>query len=136
VKKTTGERLERLLSRFVFGGSDVGEEPGAEGVRRTGLDSADSVRNVAGDGENKTQPRPPRPGKCKKYTRDEVAKAMPDIVRKFVEEAKAGSVAHTRLLTLLSGIDKEPIAPPKPRRRKGMVALLIERLEQDHPELK
>ena len=107
------------------------QEPGVDGLEHAQLQDGEVEA-----GEKKTRPRPPRPGKCRKFTRDEMARALPDIVKKFVEEAKAGSVAHTRLLTSLSGIDKEPIAVPKPRRTKGMVALLIESLERDFPERK
>lgn len=56
-----------------------------------------------------------------------MAEALPEIVERFVEEAKKGSIAHAKLLTTLGGLDKAELVVAK-RRGKSMVALLMERL--------
>ncbi len=69
-----------------------------------------------------------RPGSCRTFTRARVAEALPEILERFVDEAKKGSVAHTKLLTSLGGLDKAEMPKAKKRRGKSMVALLLERL--------
>jgi hypothetical protein len=94
--------------------------------------------NLDGDGgaqpmENK-RAAGPRPASCRTFTRARVAEALPDIVDRFVEEAKKGSIAHAKLLTNLGGLDKGEVAAPKKRRGKSMVGLLMERLAQEPKE--
>jgi hypothetical protein len=72
----------------------------------------------------------PRPASCRTFTRARVAEALPEIVGRFVEEAKKGSIAHAKLLTSLGGLDKGEIPVAKRRRGKSMVALLMERLAE------
>ena len=101
-------------------------------------------RTKAGEGcareglEGETEARPKKklqPRTCRKFARVRVAEALPDILDCFVEKAKAGSVAHAKLLTSLGGLDGvEKPAVRKPR-GKSMVALLLERLgEKPEPK--
>jgi hypothetical protein len=76
----------------------------------------------------------PGPTGCRTFTRAKVAESLPEIVDRFVEEAKKGSVAHAKLLTSLGGLDKSPLPATKKRRGKSMVALLMERLAETPKE--
>ena len=103
------------------------EEPGAGWGLGAGGERAGAVEA----GEKKPLPRPPAPRNCRKFARKELARALPEIVDAFVKEAAKGSVAHAKLLTSWSGLDKEPLEPVKVDRGKSMAALLNERLAQD-----
>ena len=81
----------------------------------------------------KKERRPPKPSACKTFTRARVAEALPEIVGRFVEEAKKGSIAHTKLLTILGGLGDIPAE--KTGRGKSTAALLLERLGEK-PEKK
>ncbi len=73
----------------------------------------------------------PRPKQCRTFTRARVAEALPEIVERFVEEAKKGSIAHAKMLAVLGGLDKGE-TPTKPRRRgRSRVGLLLDRLSQE-----
>jgi hypothetical protein len=88
------------------------------------------------DGVSGTQPMEskvsaaasPKPANCRTFTRARVAEALPDIVGKFVEEAKKGSIAHAKMLANLGGLDKGEIPERKKRRRKSVVGRLLESL--------
>jgi hypothetical protein len=70
----------------------------------------------------------PRPRHCRTFTRARVAEALPEIVDRFVEEAKKGSIAHAKLLTTLGGLDKGEAVEGKKRRGKSSVGKLIEKM--------
>lgn len=73
----------------------------------------------------------PRPKYCRTYTRKRVAEALPDIVKKFLEAAKAGSVPHAKALANLSGLDKGDVVPKVTKRRgKSVAGLLLEALNK------
>jgi len=76
----------------------------------------------------------PGPKQCMTFTRAKVAEALPEIVNKFVEEAKNGSIAHAKLLTSLGGLDKGEAPQAKKRQGKSMARLLMERLAQEPKE--
>jgi hypothetical protein len=73
----------------------------------------------------------PRPNACRTFTRAKVAEALPSIVEKFVEEAKKGSIAHTKMLANLGGLDKGEMPQVKRRRGKSVVAKLLEDLMRE-----
>jgi hypothetical protein len=90
------------------------------------------------DGEVEAKPgakkdggRGPRPKHCRTFTRAKVAEALPEIVERFVEEAKKGSIAHTKMLTALGGLDKSEAPAAKKRRGKSAVGKLIEKIMQE-----
>jgi hypothetical protein len=60
-----------------------------------------------------------------------VAEALPEIVERFVEEAKKGSIPHAKLLTNLGGLDKGEIPAAKKRRGKSVVKALMETLARE-----
>ena len=64
--------------------------------------------NLDGDGgaQRTENSGAPRPKHCRTFTRAKVAEALPEIVERFVEEAKKGSIAHAKMLTTLGGLDK------------------------------
>jgi hypothetical protein len=70
----------------------------------------------------------PRPKFCRSFARSRVAAALPEIVDRFVEEAKKGSIAHTKMLANLGGLDKGEIPERKGRRGKSVVGRLLENL--------
>ena len=100
---------KRVAGRFVREGLD-----GVSGTQPT-----ESKASAVGS---------PRPANCRTFTRARVAEALPDIVGKFVEEAKKGSIAHAKMLASLGGLDKGEIAEPKKRRGKSVVGRLLESL--------
>jgi hypothetical protein len=80
--------------------------------------------------ENKSADGAPKPKQCRTFTRAKVAEALPDIVERFVEEAKKGSIAHAKMLTTLGGLDKAE-TPAVKRRGKSAVGKLIEKMMQE-----
>jgi hypothetical protein len=100
---------KRVAGRFV--------RQGLDGV--SGSKTAESRISAAGG---------PRPGSCRTFTRAKVAEALPEIVDRFVEEAKKGSIAHAKLLTNLGGLDKGEMPERKKRRGKSAVGKLLESL--------
>ena len=85
-------------------------------------------------GENKGAGGAPRPKHCRTFTRAKVAEALPEIVDRFVEEAKKGSIAHAKMLTTLGGLDKNETPEVKKRRGKSAVAKLIDKMMQEPKE--
>jgi hypothetical protein len=83
---------------------------------REGLDS---------DASSTTAKKAVRSEKVKMYARARVAEALGEIMDRFVEEAKNGSVAHTKVLTSLGGLDgtKKRAGQPKARRRNATAVL-------------
>jgi hypothetical protein len=96
----------------------VGAEKVSVDVERSGR----AVKRAA-----KELPVPPRPKYCRTFTRNRVAEALPEIVEKFVQQAKRGSVPHARALAALGGLDKGDVVPAVVRRRgKSLGRLLME----------
>ena len=91
---------------------------------RDGVDGDTPVAKKCGGGA-------PRPKHCRTFTRAKVAEALPEIVERFVEEAKKGSIAHTKMLTALGGLDKGEAPAVKKRRGKSAVGKLIEKIMQE-----
>jgi hypothetical protein len=93
---------------------------------------------AAGQGENQGESKgvggAPRPKHCRTFTRAKVAEALPEIVERFVEEAKKGSIAHAKMLTTLGGLDKTEAPEVKQRRGKSAVGKLIEKMMQEPRE--
>jgi hypothetical protein len=73
----------------------------------------------------------PKPQFCRTFTRARMAEALPEIVERFVEEAKNGSVPHAKVLTSLGGLDRGELPQVKKRRGKSSVRLLIEKLKRE-----
>ena len=97
-------------------------------------------QGLDGDGGAKTEGKtaavgaPPRPMFCRTYTRARVVAALPEIVERFVKEAKNGSIAHTKMLANLGGLDKSEAPQEKRRRGKSVVGLLLEDLAREPEE--
>jgi hypothetical protein len=85
-------------------------------------------------GENKGVGGAPRPKHCRTFTRAKVAEALPEIVDRFVEEAKKGSIAHAKMLTTLGGLDKAETPAEKKRRGKSAVEKLVEKMMHEPKE--
>jgi hypothetical protein len=86
---------------------------------------------TAQPGENKGVGGAPRPKHCRTFTRAKVAEALPEIVERFVEEAKRGSIAHAKMLTALGGLDKSETPVEKKRRGKSTVGKLLEKMSRE-----
>ncbi len=97
---------------------------------RQGLDGDGGIQS----GENKGVGGAPKPKHCRTFTRAKVAEALPEIVERFVEEAKKGSIAHAKMLTTLGGLDKVDSPEVKKRRGKSAVGKLIEKMMQEPRE--
>jgi hypothetical protein len=105
---------KRVAGRFIREGLDG--DGGAQPIEKKGLGGA------------------PRPKHCRTFTRAKVAEALPEIVDRFVEEAKKGSIAHAKMLTTLGGLDKSDVPEVKKRRGKSAVGKLIEKMMQEPRE--
>lgn len=78
-----------------------------------------------------------RPTQCRTFAQKRMAEALPEIVDRFVREAKQGSIAHAKALVGLSGIDKAEAASSETRRRRtGLTALLLRELKRGAAEAK
>ena len=67
-----------------------------------------------------------RPSGCREYMRKQLAQEFPGIMEGFVEAAKTGSVQHVKLATELLKPTRKGTT-----RKKGSVAMLLEKLEKD-----
>jgi hypothetical protein len=76
----------------------------------------------------------PRPKQCRTFTRARVAEALPEIVKAFVDEAKKGSIPHTKMLANLGGLDKGEAPQEKKRRGKSVVRKLLDDLAREPGE--
>jgi hypothetical protein len=110
---------KRVAGRFMRQGLD-----GDGGVQGAGEKAAGADAAVKG----------PRPKFCRTFTRARVAEALPEIVERFVEEAKKGSIAHAKMLANLGGLDKGEIPEPAKRRGKSAVEKLLEKMTREPKE--
>jgi hypothetical protein len=116
---------KRVAGRFVRQGLD-----GDSGVQGAG--KKDAVDG--GAGANGTAVKGPRPKFCRTFTRARVAEALPEIVERFVEEAKKGSIAHAKMLANLGGLDKGEMPAESKRRGKSVVGQLLEKMAREPEE--
>jgi hypothetical protein len=91
---------------------------------RQGLDGSSSAKAE----EKRAAVGAPRPKCCRAFTRARVAEALPEIVERFVEEAKKGSIAHTKMLASLGGLDKGEAPQEKKPRGKTVMRKLLDDL--------
>jgi hypothetical protein len=94
---------------------------------RQGLDGNGSAQAE----EKRAAVGAPRLKCCRTFTRARIAEALPEIVERFVEEAKKGSIAHTKMLANLGGLDKSEAPKEKKRRGKSVVRKLLDDLARD-----
>jgi hypothetical protein len=97
---------------------------------REGLDGDGALKQDVSKGVGGA----PRPKNCRTFTRAKVAEALPEIVERFVEEAKKGSIAHAKMLTTLGGLDKNETPAVQRRRGKSAVGKLIEKMMKEPAE--
>lgn len=117
-------RKRQENGRFVRG-PGVGAEKVSVDVERKGEAEKKAAQEL---------PEAPRPRYCRTFTRRRVAEALPEIVEKFVQQAKRGSVPHARALAALGGLDKGDVVPKVVRRRgKSLGQQLMEEFG-DPPE--
>lgn len=78
----------------------------------------------------------PRPRYCRTFARARVAEALPEIVKKFAEEARKGSIPHMKMLAKIGGLDSGDVVPKATKRRgKSVARLLLENLREARGEL-
>jgi len=94
------------------------------------------ANNKAGVEAKKVAVGAPRPRYCRTFTRARVAEALPEIVERFAEEAKKGSIAHVKVLMKIGGLDTGDVVPKATKRRgKSVIQALLENLRDDPPTL-
>lgn len=74
-----------------------------------------------------------RPKQCRDFTRRRMAEALPEIVDRFIREAKLGSIPHAKALAALSGFDKAELPTQNAgarRRRPGLTEMLMQELKR------
>lgn len=76
---------------------------------------------------------------CRTVARTRVTEAMPDIVDRFVEKAKEGSIAHVKALTAMGGMEKalsrEDVSLSSTGRpRQSLAAYLMKELKRRERE--
>jgi hypothetical protein len=109
---------KRVAGRFVRQGLDGDGGVQGAGEKAAGADGA-AVKG-------------PRPKFCRTFTRARMAEALPEIVERFVEEAKKGSIAHAKMLANLGGLDKGEVPETTKRRRgKSAVEKLLEKMTRE-----
>jgi len=102
---------------------------------RQGLDGDGGVQGAGNkDAGVGAAAQAPRPKFCRTFTRARVAEALPEIVERFVEEAKKGSIAHTKMLANLGGLDKGEMPEATKRRGKSVVGKLLEKMAREPEE--
>lgn len=125
-----GKESERaaFLRFFCWGGRDVGARKRVE-ERVVNEPSVD--REAKGQrGEANPRKRPLSPARCKGFAQRRMAEALPEIVDRFLREAKLGSIAHAKALASLSGLDRMEV-PVRGTRGKRRGPTLTEVLMQD-----
>jgi hypothetical protein len=80
--------------------------------------------------EKESRVATPRPRYCRVFARKRLAEALPEIMAKFAEEAKKGSIQHMKILTKLGGLDQGEMPVAKKRRPKSIMAKLLEDLKK------
>ena len=98
-------------------------------------DPANQEADSATQAEKNVGRKPPKPSQCRNFTREAVAKSMPDIVDTFVDEAKKGSVSHFNLLSKFAGFDQRPIPAPPKRRGKSVARRLLDNMKEHEAKM-
>ena len=107
-------------------------------VREDAENEADAEAGVATEKveAKKAAVGAPRPRYCRTFARARVAEALPEIVKKFAEEARKGSIPHMKMLAKIGGLDSGDVVPKATRRRgKSVARLLLENLREARGEL-
>lgn len=71
-----------------------------------------------------------RPWQCREFARKRMAEALPEIVDRFVREAKLGSIPHAKALAGMCGMDKAEAPVKQSRRRPGLTEMLMQELKR------
>ncbi|WP_263373635.1 hypothetical protein [Granulicella aggregans] len=79
--------------------------------------------------------KPPRPSQCRNYTREAVAKSLPDILETFVDQAKSGSVPHFNHLAKFGGFDLRPMPAPAKRKGKSFAQRLLDNMKEHEAKM-
>lgn len=83
------------------------------------------------DGPARRAVRGPRPDLCRRYARKELARGLPGILERFINEAQKGSIPHAKALMSLAGLDREEAMPAVHRKKpKGLSEMLLRELRR------
>ena len=83
------------------------------------------------DGPARRAVRGPRPDLCRRYARKELARGLPGILERFINEAQKGSIPHAKALMSLAGLDREEAMPAAHSKRpKGLSDMLLRELRR------
>lgn len=98
---------------------------------------------VAGEGMDEVKVRRSGRGSevkfCRTVARTRVTQAIPEIVERFVQEAKKGSIAHVKALTAMGGMDaalgREDVSlTSEGRPRQSLAEHLMKELKRQQKE--
>ncbi len=118
--ETEGSRAQRALVALRFSFSGKGGRRMAGGVGAKG-----------DEGPARRLPRSPRPDLCRRYARKELARGLPGILQRFIDEAQKGSIPHAKALMSLAGLDRdEPVKAAHGKRAKGFSEMLLRELRR------
>ncbi len=110
------EAGKRIKGRFASA-VEAGEEAGAQAAK-------------TGSG------RALRPTQCRSFAQKRMAQAFPEIVDRFIEEAKLGSIAHAKALAAMSGMDQKEVGGEgarvvkRRRRRPSLTEIPMQELKR------
>ncbi len=83
------------------------------------------------DGPAGRSVRGPRPDLCRRYARRELARGLPGILERFINEAQKGSIPHAKALMSLAGLDREEAMPAAHSKKpKGLSEMLLRELRR------
>ena len=115
-----GRRNKPALPSFCFLWRGVDDGMAGGGVGAKGA-----------DGPAGRLSRAPRPDLCRRYARKELARGLPGILQRFIDEAQKGSIPHAKALMSLAGLDKEEaVAVAHRKKPKGLSEMLLRELRR------
>ena len=122
-----------MSSPLLFGGERVEARRRVNG-RFVSKDAGDPA--AEGQAQRTTEQKPLQPKQCRRFAQRRIAEALPEIVDRFVREAKQGSIPHAKALAALSGLDQME-APAEAarvrsqeRRKRSLTEMLMQELKR------
>lgn len=75
------------------------------------------------------RPRALRPELCRRYAQKELARGLPGILQRFIDEAQKGSIPHAKALMSLAGLEKDhAVQVTQTKRPKSLSEMLLREL--------
>jgi hypothetical protein len=83
---------------------------------------------------NKATAKTKRVKNYKRHAKREISVAFPTIVKTLVEQAKKGSLTHTKFLFDIGGVKDKPLSQEKREREPSLSEMLLEEVAKRHDE--